>query len=141
MPAAHGGDRAEEFSGNSYTSKELLYFFCLKTRARVEPAGDSTPATSGGSGSDESIEVIDVFKLREIYGPSRDLFTIREEEREDLESEKSGGEKLMKMDLPEFTEESPDVEMTPFSTPCASPVYFTPMGSPVRQIDGCDLIC
>ncbi|KAM7505036.1 hypothetical protein LguiB_003940 [Lonicera macranthoides] len=137
LPAVHGGDLPEEFSGESYSSKELLHFFCLKTQARVEPAGDLAPATGGGSGSDESMEVIDVFKLGEMYGPSRVLFTIREEERKELEPAKSAGEKLKTMGPPELAGESPEVVMTPFSTPGKSPVYFTPVGSPFREMDGC----
>lgn len=65
------------------------------------------------------------------------MVTIREEERKELESAKSAGEKLKTMGLPELAGESLEVVMTPFSTLGESPVYFTPVGSPVREMDGC----
>ncbi|XP_060196519.1 uncharacterized protein LOC132625905 [Lycium barbarum] len=115
------------------------------------------------------MELIDLLKLHDMYGPSRFLFTINEEEKEDLESDKSD-EKMKSMSLkecmkidedsPENLPESPEVmselpekelvgeelpeevaidydsmenKTTPFSTPCDSPFYLTPVASPRRE--------
>lgn len=133
---------------------DLRYFFCLKTHSRVEPAGAARVRGSDGSSVDDRMEVIDLFKLREMYGPSRVLFTIKEEEeREDFDSEKSLSSATNRArtrnlsDSFEDTGVSPelvltidvaedDIEATPFSTPCASPLYFTPTASPVHEILG-----
>ena len=89
----------------------------------------------------------DVLKLHEeAYGPSRLLFTIKEEEeaadgqdrldRDDqkigtnVESE-SGGDDVAEKAV--VLEVESDDEVTPFSTPCASPPYFTPSPSPTRD--------
>lgn len=114
-------------------------------------------------------EVIDVFKLQNMYGPSRVLFTIKEEEREnDVESDKdkslcSSAEKgtakkhntSKRVNIEDCfkaadDESTPQMEVevevavgddhiggneiTPFSTPCESPLYFTPSASPTREL-------
>ncbi|XP_057960051.1 uncharacterized protein LOC131152281 [Malania oleifera] len=120
-------------------SKEHLCFSCLKTQSRVEPGGapESTPP---------SPEVADVLKWH-MYGPSRVLYTIKEEEREGMESEKcSSAEKEPKTktvlleecfevarSLAEATATVGVSETTPFSTPCSSPPYYTPPPSPSRE--------
>lgn len=100
-----------------------------------------------------------MFKLQNMYGPSRILFTIKEDDKEkevDLESEKSDFEcssayrfnlklddrenppdvKVDVEDYPDGVECSAvdETELTPFSTPsncnCESPLYFTPTASP-----------
>ncbi|KAA8518470.1 hypothetical protein F0562_015976 [Nyssa sinensis] len=149
--AVHGGDVSEIYSDTfSTSSKELLYFFCWKYRSRIEP--DRAPVRGpDGSAPSAPPEVIDVFKLQGMYGPSRVLFTIKEEEREELESEKSlsSAEKVpmktKRVSLEEcFTEVAGDLlevevtidvdgKTTPFSTPCASPLYYTPTASPSRE--------
>lgn len=48
--------------------------------------------STASSASDDQMKVIDVFKLQNMYGPSRTLFTIIEDDKEkevDLESHKS----------------------------------------------------
>ncbi|XP_059281467.1 uncharacterized protein LOC132035198 [Lycium ferocissimum] len=165
----HVHENVQEPSSSS--SKELLLFlFCLKTQetnvSRVEPDPDPNPS----SHDLVEMELIDFLKLHDMYGPSRFLFTINEEEREDLESEKSD-EKMKSMslkecvkideespenspenlpELPEVMPELPKKELvgeelpeevaidydsmenktTPFSTPCDSPFYLTPVASP-----------
>ncbi|GAB4833267.1 hypothetical protein Ancab_031514 [Ancistrocladus abbreviatus] len=153
-PALPAGDQS---SNNTPTSKsDLLYFFlCWKNRVRVEPAA----VGSSGSGSVEelpeiSLEISEMMKLHGIYGPSRVLFTIKEEEREEMgSSERSslGGERKIplgeKLTMEEChaTGESPEMAAivglecleletsTPFSTPSASPPYYTPSPSPARE--------
>ncbi|KAJ8565245.1 hypothetical protein K7X08_007821 [Anisodus acutangulus] len=177
----------------SSSSKELLLFlFCLRnkktnlSRVEADPSPDSPDPAE--------MELIDLLKLHDMYGPSRFLFTIKEEEKEDLESEKSlcsSAEKTksmslqecMKIDeespgnspelpaiLPEFPETLPELpanfpefpeavlvgedlpeevvaavaidydpkftenETTPFTTPCDSPFYLTPVASPTREL-------
>lgn len=67
-------------------SKELVYFyFCMNSSgiSRVQPNSAPPSLSSGGScPDDEMVEVIDVFKLQNMYGPPRFLFTIKEEEKE-----------------------------------------------------------
>nr|CAN63000.1 hypothetical protein VITISV_034237 [Vitis vinifera] len=78
---------------------------------------------------------------------ARVLFTIKEEEREEMEPQATDkslsaetksvslGECLRVADeLPELTVAVGVDEVTPFSTPCASPPYFTPSPSPTRDV-------
>ena len=98
--------------------------------------------------SDE-INDVDVLKWQGLYGPSRVLFTIKEEETE--ETEPHTGDKLLSLETKNVSlggecfrrvpDESPELtaavgvdEATPFSTPCASPPYFTPSPSPTRDV-------
>lgn len=87
----------------------------------------------------EEINDVDVLKWQGLYGSSRVLFTIKEEEREEMEPQATDkslsaetksvslGECLRVADeLPELTVAVGVDEVTPFSTPCASPPYFTP---------------
>ncbi|MCD7452898.1 hypothetical protein HAX54_018573 [Datura stramonium] len=183
----HVHENVLEPSTSSSSKEQLLYLLCLRTQpnlSRVEP--DSSP--SPNSPDPEELELIDLLKLQGMYGPPRFLFTIKEEEREDLESEKSlcfssSAEKMksmslkdcMKIDeespetvpelpvsvsdgekLPEFPlsvsvgEELPAVTVdydpynstenksTPFSTPCDSPLYSTPVASPTHEMGSSD---
>ncbi|KAL8094944.1 hypothetical protein AgCh_036453 [Apium graveolens] len=124
------------------SKKDLLYFLCLGTQSRVEPDGSAPTRRTEGSVEDDDVDIIDLYKLREMYGPSRLLFTIKEEEKEDLESEKSitksrnlsqsFGETGAVPEVVVTIEEG--IEETPFSTPCDSPLYFTPLASPVHPV-------
>lgn len=133
-------------------SKELFYFFCWKNQSRIEPQGAPSPSPPLHEG--ETTEVDDVLKWRGLYmyGPSRFLFTIEEEEREGVDSENcSSSEKGTKKSTRAITEERVGVssslpvvavavtvdvdEATPFSTPCASPPYYTPLPSPTREVE------
>lgn len=134
----------------SASSKEFLYFWCWKKKSRVEPQEASIPSSS--CSPQELAE--QVMKWQCLYGPSRVLFTIKEEEREGLESEVcSSAESALKTRRacfseavgvigtvkPELNEVAVTIELnevTPFSTPCSSPPYYTPSSSPTREI-GC----
>ncbi|KAI3696850.1 hypothetical protein L6452_29434 [Arctium lappa] len=128
------GDPSSSFSSN----KQFLYFFCLKPQTRVEPSGAPTQNPDGSSPDDE---MIDVFKLLEANGRSRVLCTIKEDDREDgervslqecLESEAAATVGVV--EEVELTVDG-DVEdvKTVFSSPCESPMFFTPVGSPARD--------
>ncbi|KAL6956664.1 hypothetical protein U1Q18_014296 [Sarracenia purpurea var. burkii] len=148
--------------GAAAASKELLlYFLCWKHQSRIEPDGGSGSTANRADGTsppDTSMEaMIDMMKLQGMYGPSRVLFTIKEEEKEDAESEKSlslssspvaSAEKVLpkktrrrRVSLEEcFSDDAEfpeltltvvgDREATPYSTPIDSPLYYTPAGSP-----------
>ncbi|PON97408.1 DNA-directed DNA polymerase, family B, conserved site [Trema orientale] len=136
------------------SSKELLYLFCWQNRSRVEPNG-----TNGGTNQlpdpdndPNHAEADDRLKLQGLYGQSRLLFTITEEDGDDeaertaegLEKEADGSDDRDRVctgsTLTDDVAVSVDVEVvvvdddaTPFSTPCASPPYYTPPPSPSRE--------
>ncbi|PON70086.1 Transmembrane protein [Parasponia andersonii] len=132
------------------SSKELLYFFCWQNRSRVESNG-----TNGGTNQlhdpdndPNPAEADDPLKLQGLYGQSTLLFTIKEEDGDD-EAERTAeglGKEAASSDrvytgstLTEDVAVNFDVEVvvdddaTPFSTPCASPPYYTPQPSPSRE--------
>ncbi|MED6106586.1 hypothetical protein PIB30_005870 [Stylosanthes scabra] len=142
---------------------EILYFLWRRRhsyhpRSRVEPQEHSLPTSSPPSSSsnaerERELELeLDqqVMKYQWHYGCSRMLFTIKEEEeREGFDSE-SGGEcsAIKTVSLSEVVvvvDNDVDIdavggdflvhETTPFSTPCASPPYFTPYSSPFHDYD------
>lgn len=96
--------------------------------------------------------MVDVFKLLEANGPARFLCTIKEEDKDDVEST-SGVDfpnKLATKDacLPSCLQLAEEEEeevvavtvdggdgdlKTEFTTPCDSPSFFTPAGSPSRD--------
>ncbi|KAB2066197.1 hypothetical protein E1A91_A09G145200v1 [Gossypium mustelinum] len=146
-----GGARSidSEFSDSPFysaaPSKELLYFFCWKNQpARVEPSSGvvspspteaATAPDSEAAGTDDDDELA---KWQALYGQSRVLYTITEEEREGNDSvensaDQSEAKTQKRACFSGGTESAGDVE-TPFSTPCASPPYFTPSPSPDRDI-------
>lgn len=108
-------------------SKELLYFFCWKRQTSVEPG------TFPQSRNDE------LARWEKLYGPSRVLFTIKEEEREEDEADNNRCPKESNVRETRVCLEDVSVVVpaevdgaTPFSTPCASPPYYTPSPSPSR---------
>ncbi|KAL7092314.1 hypothetical protein ACP275_12G158500 [Erythranthe tilingii] len=170
------GDEASHHSSlesTSSSSKELLYFFCVRPqfclqRNSVTAADSSRDDDLINSNQQSDMEVIDIdlMKIQGMFGPPRFLFTIKEEEREDLDSPASkstfpvvaekepnkhviddGNRSRLCLEecfnaveeQPPPVEESVVVEIddtTPFSTPCASPLYFTPSASPVHDPSG-----
>lgn len=154
--SAAGGDS----SVYVLSSKELLYFFCWTNQSRIEPNDHQVNAVDHSSEeraenaplescAGEEDEEIDDLKFQEMYGRSRLLFTIKEEE--ESHSVVSGDPKSLSSDgqgLVEDFQEIGDVEVpavvltvehdneeeaTPFSTPCASPSFYTPSPSPSRD--------
>ncbi|KAL4295594.1 hypothetical protein GQ457_12G012390 [Hibiscus cannabinus] len=154
-----GGARSidSEFSGSPAPSKELLYFFCWKNQpARVEPSsGIVSPTTTEAATAPESDAAAteddddELAKWQALYGQARILYTIKEEEREGNDSVENSADQseVRNEKRPRLTdclsggdESSDDVALavdleTPFSTPCASPPYFTPSPSPDRDRD------
>ncbi|XP_011046871.1 PREDICTED: uncharacterized protein LOC105141378 [Populus euphratica] len=156
-----------EFSSSSESlymtpSKELLYFFCWKSQSiRIEPDSKTPPAASAAvttvpaDGEDALVE--EMLKLHGMYGPSRVLFTIKEEDREEMEiteNDESSIENVVESKEREMSSSDVcfeeiavandvvvDVEVedvtTPFWTPCASPQnYYSPSPSPPRVVLG-----
>ncbi|XP_066338704.1 uncharacterized protein [Miscanthus floridulus] len=113
-------------SSPSSSSRELFQLFCFKkppaalasTYAVPKPASAVAVAVdgSGGDDDDETVEA-QLMRLGSIVGPTRLLFTIKEETREDLESE-DGGRCGRSRSLGELLH---CAETPPFLTPRASP--------------------
>ncbi|XP_066336344.1 uncharacterized protein [Miscanthus floridulus] len=115
-------------SSPSSSSRELLQLFCFKKPPAVlasnyavsEPAATAAVAVSvdggGGDDDDETVEA-QLMRLGSLVGPTRLLFTIKEETREDLESE-DGGRRGRSRSLGELLH---CAETSPFLTPRASP--------------------
>ncbi|XP_030481803.2 uncharacterized protein LOC115698769 [Cannabis sativa] len=139
------------------SSKELLYFFCWNNnRARIEPnITNNRPDPNNNTTTQTALEVDELLRLQELYRQTRLLFTIKEEDFEagktDQESkEQSSISITSSADRDDddddqgfvrstLTDDGDSVmsmkvdEATPFSTPCASPLYFTPSPSPSRE--------
>lgn len=80
-----------------------------------------------------------------LHGPSRVLFTIKEEEREGFDSDLFSSADIKRVCHSHSDEYDHDhslvdevvavvIDTSPFSTPCASPPYFTPSSSPLRDV-------
>ncbi|KAL7614680.1 hypothetical protein Lser_V15G06429 [Lactuca serriola] len=156
-PPTHIGDQnPDNFPTADAATKELLlYFFCLKPHIPEDSSGRPNKNTDASSPNDE---VIDVFKLFEANGPSRFLCTIKEEDKEDVESTsdvdfanrsttkssclQTGVQLAREPVAVEEEEEEVAVTVdgddgsmkTEFSTTCDSPLFFTPEGSPSREV-------
>ncbi|KAK9755471.1 hypothetical protein RND81_01G027600 [Saponaria officinalis] len=100
---------------------------------RIEPATPPPPPPTSTT--------IPPPKFEPIYGPSRVLFTINEEEKDDLENIEMVN--LSQHFSENFCVEDYVISMVgcddhfdvepPFLTPCASPPYYTPSPSPPRD--------
>lgn len=115
-------------------------------------AVDSEAAAVEGDDDDDDDDELE--KWQAMYGPSRVLYTIKEEEREGIDysaensadrSEATSHEKRdinlrdcfsgpVKMVDDDFAVDVDVEEATPYSTPCASPPYFTPSPSPGHDV-------
>ncbi|RVX20317.1 hypothetical protein VitviT2T_017723 [Vitis vinifera] len=81
---------------------------------------------------EETMET-ELMRLHDLSGPPRFLFTIKEETKEDLESEdgKSRGDKSAKGSRSRSLSDLLLTVETPFLTPLASPPFFTPPLTPM----------
>ncbi|KAG9160801.1 hypothetical protein Leryth_008632 [Lithospermum erythrorhizon] len=107
--------------GYSNPTKEFFFTLCWKkpsTLSSRRPLNLQEPQAQNELDKDlwdnkfveeDSIDA-ELMRLQQLSGPPRFLFTIKEETNEDLESE--------------------EVEETPYLTPSASPLYFTPPFTP-----------
>ncbi|XP_004497703.1 uncharacterized protein [Cicer arietinum] len=140
---------------------EILYVLWkrrlrLRPRVRAEPQEPSLPSSSCTSPGERERELdvelqSHVAKWQCLYGPSRVLFTIKEEEIEGVESENGSSTECSAVTVNKTvavntTRLSESVvldevvvtvdellnETTPFSTPCATSPYYTPQSSPMR---------
>ncbi|XP_058088384.1 uncharacterized protein LOC131235265 [Magnolia sinica] len=128
-----------DITGDPYVSpsKELLFFLCWKNQSRVEPAGATPGHVLSSAGADfpsrpesDSLSTKarsdaangerDDAEWTKMYGPSRVLFTINEEREVSLSAATDDLERGVR-------------EPTPFSTPCDSPLFYTPSSSPPRE--------
>nr|CAD1817626.1 unnamed protein product [Ananas comosus var. bracteatus] len=117
---------------------ELYYLFWWKKRRSNRDTEDThaTPAEAllhlcfWKKPSEESVEA-ELMRLHGLAGPPRFLFTIKEETKEDLESEdgRSRGGRSRKggKSLSELLHSAE----TPFLTPLSSPPFFTPPLTPL----------
>ncbi|KAL6907958.1 hypothetical protein ACP4OV_002128 [Aristida adscensionis] len=144
-------------SSPSSSSRELLQLFCFKkppalaaTYAVHEPRGAAAHAVAvavddGGAGGDddddeETVEA-QLMRLGSLVGPPRLLFTIKEETREDLESDdgrsrggrsRSLGELMHCSDTPFLTPASSPAppSMAPATDGSYNPLFESPAASP-----------
>jgi hypothetical protein len=126
-------------SSPSSSSRELLQLFCFKkppalasTYAVQEPPSAVAVAVAVGGGGgegygddddDETVEA-QLMRLGSVVGPTRLLFTIKEETREDLESADDGHSRSRSRSLGELLHCAS--ETPPFLTPRASPSPVVP---------------
>ncbi|XP_022747842.1 uncharacterized protein LOC111297360 [Durio zibethinus] len=141
-----------EFSNSSpfypAPSKELLYFFCwINKPAYVEPSSGPavvspkpTEATKAADSEAAAVEADDdeLAKWQAMYGSSREGADNVENSADQSEA-KSEKRVCLTDCFSGPVEMADDVvvdveETTPFSTPCASPPYFTPSSSPGRDV-------
>ncbi|KAI3960944.1 hypothetical protein MKW98_019145 [Papaver atlanticum] len=133
----------EDQETENHSRREFFYLFCWKKPSSlsstttalnplrftdiesqthcVKPYGD---LQQDGNGNIET----ELMRLHSLSGPTRLLFTIKEETREDLESEDGGMGKFGsgRSDLIVSME-------TPYSTPLSSPSFFTPPMTPLKE--------
>ncbi|XP_030511267.1 uncharacterized protein LOC115725795 isoform X1 [Rhodamnia argentea] len=143
-------------------SKELLYFFCWNNQSRVEPHGATGNRTVIDDPEDDDGDELAKWQ-RFYGPPRLLFTINEEEREDAVDSDcggniksKSGSSSWEKIDdkkrvclrerLAEVDDEAPpgeaaaaavivevDEGVTPFSTPCSSPAYFTPSPSPARD--------
>uniref|UniRef100_A0A7N0TLD5 Uncharacterized protein n=1 Tax=Kalanchoe fedtschenkoi TaxID=63787 RepID=A0A7N0TLD5_KALFE len=140
-----GGSTAEDecCSSTSSSAREFMYMFCCKKPSDTQPLGTTASLTdrfqrhndnsssnnelvvkSCGVGSDEELAG---FHDSHISGPPGILFTIKEETREELESEDG---RLSERSSSDLMVHSVEIE-TPYLTPVSSPsMFITPPLTP-----------
>lgn len=101
-------------SSPSSSSRELLQLFCFKKPPALASTYAVPEAGDDADADDETVEA-QLMRLGGVVGPTRLLFTIKEETREDLESEDGRGRSRSLGELMHCS------ETPPFLTPRASP--------------------
>ncbi|KAL5709204.1 hypothetical protein ACHQM5_019918 [Ranunculus cassubicifolius] len=142
---------------SSSTTKELLYLFCCGKGSSIELGTATTtihPINDDDNVTEEQQDIL--AKWQQMYGPSRILFTIKEEEKEDLESEKSCSDRKSKcvtvsglLDDEDRKEDDDKVVVmavgvdiegteTPYYTPSSSPIHELQRGAGNMKNSGGD---
>ncbi|KAF5767383.1 hypothetical protein HanRHA438_Chr14g0633671 [Helianthus annuus] len=138
-PPIRSRDATVNFFNFEAATKELQYFFRLKPLEPVELDPHDPPVKDTGGSSPDDQVVVDVFKLEEVHGLSRFLSTIKED-KEEVESTPDVDFSIKPVEVEEedgvgvMVDEEVGHTKTVFSTPCDSPVFFTPVGSPLRDV-------
>ncbi|KAJ6814487.1 uncharacterized protein M6B38_136795 [Iris pallida] len=145
-------EEEEEIATATSPAKELLYLFCWKkpsslgsstttTTTALNPceiycssrAEDNLVASDRSEdlliqlGEETSIDA-ELMRLHSLSGPPRFLFTIKEETKEDLESEDGRSRKSVSTGR-SLSELLATTTETPYLTPIPSPPFFTPCNS------------
>ncbi|KAA8539446.1 hypothetical protein F0562_026138 [Nyssa sinensis] len=136
----------------SSPTRQFFYMFCWKkpssssSSKALEPqqlcssvtitdthVHEPKPQLHIKSFGDDGAETAELMRLQTLSGPPRFLFTIKEETKEDLESEdgKSRGDKSGKGSRGRSLSDLLLTVETPFLTPLDSPSYFTPPLTPM----------
>lgn len=117
-------------SSPSSSSRELLQLFCFKKTPALASTTYAQDPRAGDAAVDEAVDEEDddddgddtvqgqLMRLGSLVGPSRLLFTIKEETREDLESDDARSRCGRSRSLGDLLHSS----QTPFLTPASSPL-------------------
>lgn len=131
---------SEEVHTSTSPAKELLYLFCWKKPSSLSSTALNPQDIASDNNTfnesqhkdllipyeEEEMEA-ELMRLHNLSGPPRILFTIKEETKEDLESQISRKSSRGRSLSDVFTTE------TPFLTPLSSPPFFTPPLTPYNQ--------
>uniref|UniRef100_A0A1D1YFI9 50S ribosomal protein L9 n=1 Tax=Anthurium amnicola TaxID=1678845 RepID=A0A1D1YFI9_9ARAE len=152
------GDVEDEYTSSP---RELLYLFCWRKPSSLRSEAlnpqqlcSSVRTTEGGVdaqrqhdsssskalltkpflGGEDGVDA-ELMRLHSLSGPPRFLFTIKEETKEDLESEdgKSRGDRSRKGSRGRSLSDVFLATESPFLTPLASPPFFTPPLTPMHR--------
>ncbi|CAH8308764.1 unnamed protein product [Eruca vesicaria subsp. sativa] len=132
-------------------SKELLYFFlfCVENKQFRVGSATAPPLPAAATPVDDVAPKWSTTGENLLSGPSETLYTIAEDstsesDHRNAEVEPRGSvsvddhveDNQLEEDFDRIDDEVEDYNhdgMTPFSTPCASPPFYTPSPSPVRD--------
>ncbi|XP_011652029.2 uncharacterized protein LOC105434980 [Cucumis sativus] len=106
------------------------FFLFWRNQSRIQPKEIPSISKIDADSEGAVVETAgdELEKWQELCGPSRTLFTIKEEE------EREGIMECFEYNNPFHKLKTDEVEdTTPFHTPSASPPYFTPSSSPTRD--------
>ncbi|KAJ0973356.1 hypothetical protein J5N97_021315 [Dioscorea zingiberensis] len=98
----------------------VAHLGCWKRSSRVEPAANMADIASNVKPAEETAGNLAFWFA--MSGPSRALYTIKEDESEGKDTE-------VEIAIDADDDDDDDEEMG-FATPCASPEFFTPSGLP-----------
>ncbi|WOL04787.1 hypothetical protein Cni_G13509 [Canna indica] len=134
-------DIEENNSSSNRSAKHPLYLFCWKKPSSPSSTAlhpQEIPISVAANellkpfGGDETVEA-ELMRLHSLAGHPRLLFTIKEETKEDMESEDgwSTGRRSIKCSGGKSLSDLFHSSDTPFMTPLSSPSFFTPPLTPL----------